>query len=129
MGKYVDYLARIQWLQTFVDLLQNALGWQVDVEKASKDEREYEVTLHIKLKYQGRVWPDIVRNSSYQRVVFEAIKNRLYELWEQEKLQTEMRVIPPVEETARKGRGKPLTKTNRLPGGLAGRVLHRKREK
>jgi hypothetical protein len=78
-------VAKVARLRAFISALQDMLGWQIDVEKFRDDQKEYTVLLRFTLTFKGKVWPDILRNSRYRLVVFEMVKNRLDELWDQER--------------------------------------------
>ncbi len=83
MSKYALYRT-IDRLRYFIETLQDAMGWQVELEKVSEDEHEYRVTLKFTLTFKGKAWPNIVRDSRFQLVVFEMVKNRLHDLWDEE---------------------------------------------
>lgn len=72
---------RLTW---FIETLQKTLGWQIDVEKRSKDRTDYEVVITFHLKYTGRVWREIVANPDYRDVVLAAVRHQLYQLWDKE---------------------------------------------
>ena len=77
-------MSTVARLSAFVSALQDALGWQVGVEKETDDIKEYRVVLKFTLTFSGKAWPDILRNYRYRLVVFEMVRNRLYELWGEE---------------------------------------------
>lgn len=78
-------LARLQY---FIDQLQDALGWQIDIEKEVEDDREYSVKLKFELAFNGKAWPDIIRNFRYRLVVYEMVKNRLDQFLDSERAKT-----------------------------------------
>lgn len=71
-------------LRAFIVSLQDALGWQLRIEKESDDPKNYTVVLKFTLTFKGKAWLDILRNRRYRLVVFEMVRNRLYEMWGKE---------------------------------------------
>jgi hypothetical protein len=80
----LELRCKIARLNAFIGTLQDALGWQIEIEKEARDEHEYTVELRFSLVFRGKVWGDILRDYSYQRTVFAMVKHRLYEVWDRE---------------------------------------------
>jgi hypothetical protein len=80
-----ELYAKIERLQAFIDLLQAALGWQIKVETKYYGQDNTKVALKFDLTFDGKAWPDIVCSNHTQHLVFEMVKNRLFELWSQER--------------------------------------------
>jgi hypothetical protein len=78
-------LARIERLQAFIALLQAALGWQIEVETKHYGKEDRKVALKFSLTFDGNAWPSIVRDNHTRHLVLEMVKNRLFELWSQER--------------------------------------------
>ncbi|MBU2249386.1 MAG: hypothetical protein KKD77_21740 [Gammaproteobacteria bacterium] len=103
MEKPAVLVAKLEQLRFFVDKLQEALGWYIEIVKRSKDDKDYEVTLRFTLTYKGRAWPDIVSNPDMQSVLVLAVQNKIETLWEAEKKRLE------------NGNGNGKTKVGRKP--------------
>jgi hypothetical protein len=58
------------------------LGWQVEQER--KDDAKYDVSLIIRVRFNGRAWPDILRNRRYRDTIYRLVIYRLNELWDDE---------------------------------------------
>ena len=70
---------RLEWL---IDTLQNALGWQVEIEQQQIG--GYEVVLKFEVRLKNKIWPEFGRRYEVQRAIYELVKYRLDRLWEQE---------------------------------------------
>ena len=76
MGNRVD---RLEWL---IDTLQNALGWQVEIEQQQIG--GYEVVLKFEVRLKNKIWPEFGRKYEVRRAIYELVKYRLDRIWEQE---------------------------------------------
>lgn len=69
-------------LHAFIELLQKALGWTVEIDKYEESDKQYDITLGFTLRFKGKSWPLILRSRDHRAVVFEMVKNKLFELWD-----------------------------------------------
>ncbi len=69
-------------LRAFIELLQKALGWIVEIEKHEESDKQYDVTLGFTIRFQGKSWPLILRDSNYRDTVSAMVHNKLCEAWD-----------------------------------------------
>src|SRR3990167_9153191 len=78
MKKLLQRIERLEWL---VDRLQDALGWQIEVEKLDQKGNSYNVTLAFTIKLKAKVFELAYHYRDYRQTLYELLKYKVEQLW------------------------------------------------